>query len=137
MKKILQITMLLLLVNFTAANAQVKNLTSVTQLNRILSNMRRPIIIDFYADWCGPCQRYKPVFESVARQKQGVADFYRVNGDQARDLMNKYEITSYPTTLIICANYSSGGYFKQVGYLCQSELIKGVNMGVNKYRSLH
>ena len=58
-----------------------------------------PIIIDFYADWCGPCKMIGPVIDQVASELEGQAKVGKVNVDEARDLAVKYNVRSIPLLL--------------------------------------
>lgn len=57
---------------------------------------KTPVVVDFYADWCGPCRRLEPILESVAKEYDGKVAFYRINVDQAAELSAKYDISSIP-----------------------------------------
>lgn len=60
-----------------------------------------PTIIDFNAVWCGPCQRFKPVFHKVAEEFKGKALFVSVNTDSCTDIAQKYQIQSIPQIVTV------------------------------------
>lgn len=60
-----------------------------------------PTIIDFNAVWCGPCQRFKPVFHKVAEEFKGKALFVSVNTDSCPDIAQKYQIQSIPQIVTV------------------------------------
>lgn len=62
-----------------------------------------PAIVDFYADWCGPCRRLAPIMEELAGKYDGKVRFYKVNVDNARKLSTAYGIRSIPSVLFIPA----------------------------------
>jgi thioredoxin 1 len=64
----------------------------------ILSN--GTVVVDFYADWCGPCKKYAPVFEELAQEYFSMT-FVKVNTDDHEALVQKYTIMSLPTTLVL------------------------------------
>ena len=61
----------------------------------------RPVIIDFYATWCGPCKMMAPMVESLAGKYAGKIDFYKVDIDQEPELASVFGIRSIPTFLFI------------------------------------
>ena len=71
----------------------------------------KPAIIDFYADWCGPCRRLSPVLEKLAEKYKDKIVIYKVNTDKERELAAAFGITSLPTLVFIplgdCLLYTS------------------------------
>jgi len=60
-----------------------------------------PAVIDFYADWCGPCKRVAPIMEKLAKEYDGRIIIYKVNTDQNRELSGVFGIRSIPSILFI------------------------------------
>jgi len=58
------------------------------------------VIIDFWAEWCGPCKQYGPIFERVAENTPGVL-FAKINTDEQQSLAAQFHIRSIPTTVIM------------------------------------
>lgn len=58
------------------------------------------VVIDFYADWCGPCKKLKPIFNELSHQYSGKAKFGKVNIDHARTIGNKYNVKTLPTVIL-------------------------------------
>ena len=59
-----------------------------------------PVLVDFYADWCGPCKMQAPILEEISGELAGKAKICKVNVDQNRDLAVEYGIQSIPTLLV-------------------------------------
>lgn len=60
-----------------------------------------PAVIDFYADWCGPCKRVAPIMEKLAKEYQGQVKIYKVDTDANRELSAVFGIRSIPSVLFI------------------------------------
>jgi len=61
-----------------------------------ITSSEKPVIIDFYADWCGPCKMMAPIFEELAQENTDVA-FYKLDVDKAPDIASKYGVSTIPT----------------------------------------
>ncbi len=84
--------------------SSVIEVQSEEQFKRELELSDVPVIVDFYATWCGPCKRFAPVFESAAEHLEGRVKFLKVNVEKLGDLSRGYGIRAMPTTLL----FSSG-----------------------------
>lgn len=60
-----------------------------------------PVIIDFYADWCGPCKMMSPIIEAIASDMENKIKVGKINTDENINLAQKYDIMSIPTILVI------------------------------------
>ncbi len=61
----------------------------------------KPAIIDFYADWCGPCRMVAPVLEQLSKEYDGKIDFYKINTEEQQELAQMFGIMSIPSILFI------------------------------------
>lgn len=59
-----------------------------------------PVLVDFWAVWCGPCKMIAPEIEKIAEEKAGVLKIGKLNVDENRDTAIKYSITSIPSLLL-------------------------------------
>lgn len=61
----------------------------------------KPVIIDFYADWCGPCRTMSPIIDEIAKEKEDTIKVGKINVDENQELAMKYGVMSIPAILII------------------------------------
>lgn len=61
----------------------------------------KPVLVDFYADWCGPCQALAPTLEALAQRYDGKIKFCKINVDNAQQLAIAHKVMSIPTLLLI------------------------------------
>ncbi|PHV70837.1 thioredoxin [Sporanaerobium hydrogeniformans] len=60
-----------------------------------------PVVVDFYADWCGPCKMIAPVIEELAKDYEGKVKIGKVNTDENRGVATKYNVMSIPTIVFL------------------------------------
>ncbi|KAK2041232.1 thioredoxin [Colletotrichum somersetense] len=72
--------------------------TSLTEFTNLLS-ANTYVVVDFYADWCGPCHAIKPIYESLSNThgQPGALAFVKVNVDAAQEIARRYNVTAMPT----------------------------------------
>ncbi|QZX49072.1 thioredoxin [Mycoplasma sp. E35C] len=73
----------------------MKHVTSKAEFEQLIKDNKK-VVVDFYADWCGPCKMFGPVFEQVSKEKTDWT-FIKVNVDEAEELSIKYQVASIPT----------------------------------------
>ena len=64
----------------------------------------RPCVIDFYADWCGPCKMVAPLLEELSGEFDGKLDVYKVNTEEEQELASVFGIRSIPSILFVPVN---------------------------------
>ncbi|MBQ5347163.1 MAG: thioredoxin [Ruminococcus sp.] len=85
----------------------VKDLKTNEFKEKVL-NSNKPVLVDFWAAWCGPCRMLSPAVDSVSEQVTG-ADFYKINVDEEPELAREFSIMSIPTLIV----FKNGGIFDQ------------------------
>ncbi len=60
----------------------------------------KPVLVDFFATWCGPCKRLAPIIDEIAADMDGKAYVYKVDVDQSQDIAARYRVSSMPTLIL-------------------------------------
>ena len=71
-----------------------------TSFQDMLAHSDRPVLVDFYATWCGPCQMMAPILEQVSTQLQGRMQVVKIDSDKYPQLASQYGITALPTLVL-------------------------------------
>lgn len=90
----------------------------------LVINSDKPVVVDFWAEWCGPCKALAPVLEEILTEVNGKATVVKVNVDESGELAQKYGIRGIPTLI-----FFKGGEVKStlVGNQPKAEIIKNIN----------
>ncbi len=96
--------------------------------NQLLSQSEVPVLVDFYADWCGPCQTLSPVVQSVAKDFGSSLKVIKINVDKNKALAQKFGIRSIPTLVLFQKGKIS---WKKAGLFSKRELITRINNSIN------
>ena len=83
-------------------------------------------LVDFYADWCGPCRMLTPVLDQVAQDVKGKASVVKVDIDQAQKVTEDLQITSVPTLIL----FKEGKEVKRIIGLRDADFIKGFVLAI-------
>lgn len=83
---------------FLKLNQMAEHITDQNFQEKVLQ-AGRPVLVDFYATWCGPCKVMAPVIDELAKEKEGTYDVYKLDVDQNPDTAGKYGVMSIPTIL--------------------------------------
>ncbi|MBN1069035.1 thioredoxin [Clostridium botulinum] len=84
------------------------------------------VIVDFFADWCGPCKMLTPIFEELEEEMKDKVKFFKVNVDESGELASKFSVFSIPTMII----FKDGkDVSTEVGFLPKEK----IKMNLEKY----
>lgn len=120
-------------VNNNTNNGKVVSLTTETFKELVFDysvnnqwkfNGSLPCIVDFYADWCGPCKRVAPIMEDLAKEYKGKVNFYKINVDNNPEVAQVFQVNSIPAILFIPMNDKPQ---KAVGAMPKESYVQAIN----------
>lgn len=96
----------------------IVNITDISFEQAVLNN-KLPVLVDFWAEWCGPCKAIAPILEEIAQEYNGKLNVLKINIDQNPATAPKYQIRGIPTLLL----FKNGQMVaKQVGAVSKMQL---------------
>ena len=93
-------------------------ITAANFENEVL-NSDKPVLLDFYADWCGPCKMLAPVVHEIAEENAGTIKVGKINVDEQMELAMRFQVSSIPM-LVVFKNGKAVA--KSVGYRPKAEI---------------
>ena len=85
----------------------------------VVLNAGGPVVVDFFATWCGPCKRLSPIIDQIASERAGKVKFVRLDVDESKDVASKYKVDAMPTLVLFDKGAEKTRW---VGYMDKSEL---------------
>ena len=98
-------------------------ITNVSEFNEKVLNSDIPVLVDFYAEWCGPCKMMAPVVGAISREAKGFA-VYKVNVDNVPEAADKFGVSSIPTFVVIKNGAETA---RNIGAAPKQKLIELIN----------
>ncbi len=101
----------------------MEHITSETFESKVIK-AGKPVIVDFWATWCGPCKMIAPILEELDREREDIL-VAKVDVDEQMDLAMQYKVVSIPTILLFKDGQVAG---KAIGYMPKEELCRALGL---------
>lgn len=90
-----------------------------SSFNEFIAKSQKPVLVDFFAPWCGPCQMLGPILEEVAKEVAETVEVVKVNIDDSPNTANKFSVQSVPAMML----FKNGKMVKEISGLQSKEFI--------------
>lgn len=98
---------------------EVVKVTSETFETEVLKS-KEPVLIDFFADWCGPCKMLSPIVDEIAQESEDIK-VVKINVDESPDIAMDYRVMSIPTLIVIKDGQEKA---RSVGFVEKSKILE-------------
>jgi len=111
--------------------SEVKTATAGNWESEVLG-AERPVLVDFWAGWCGPCHRIAPVVEEIADERAGELDVYKLDVDEEIDVVLRHGVSAMPTLVVFSGGEEIG---RVVGALPKGRLDAAIDEALSSVRA--
>ena len=96
---------------------------------QLINDSEQPVLVDFYATWCGPCQTLSPVVEETARTFKDRVKVIKIDVDKNQPLANQYKVRGVPTLILF---WKGQILWQQAGLMTKRDLAAKINQALNR-----
>lgn len=96
--------------------------------NEFINKSNLPVLVDFWAEWCGPCRMVSPVIERIAAEFKGKVVTIKINVDKKQNIAAQYQISSIPTIMMF---FRGKVIMRSIGALSYENLRQEVEKGIS------
>lgn len=106
----------------------MEKVLTVEEFKNLINTSKKPVLVDFFASWCGPCKMLAPIIEDIENEFSESLEVLKIDIDKCSELAREYNIMSVPTLMI----FSEGEVKTQeTGFMPKEALINMINSSVN------
>lgn len=106
----------------------MEKVLTAEEFKNLINTSKKPVLVDFFASWCGPCKMLAPIIEDIENEFSESLEVLKIDIDKCSELAREYNILSVPTLMI----FSEGEVKTQeTGFMPKEALINMINSSVN------
>lgn len=106
----------------------MEKVLTAEEFKNLINTSKKPVLVDFFASWCGPCKMLAPIIEDIENEFSESLEVLKIDIDKCSELAREYNIMSVPTLMI----FSEGEVKTQeTGFMPKEALINMINSSVN------
>ena len=106
----------------------MEKVLTVEEFKNLINNSEKPILVDFFASWCGPCKMLAPIIKDIENEFSESLIVLKIDIDKCAYLAREYNVMSVPTLIV----FSDGELKSQeIGFMSKDNLIDMINSNVN------
>lgn len=102
------------------------------KFSNLIKQSPTPVLVDFYADWCGPCKTLSPIIQKVASKLDGQVKVIKINVDRNRAVSTQYQVRGIPTLILF---HKGKVLWRNSGVMSERQLIGTIQPFLNKVNS--
>lgn len=101
--------------------SDIINISNAESFDTVISQSKKPVLVDFWAQWCGPCKAIAPILVDLSRELADSVQITKVDVDTNAELASRYNIRAIPTLLL----FKDGAIVETIVGLTSKEALKG------------
>ncbi len=93
-----------------------------------IESAEKPILVDFFATWCGPCKMLAPILEEIEKELSESLEVIKIDIDKCSDLAREYNVMSVPTVMVFVGGEQKS---REVGFMPKDKILDMINSNIN------
>lgn len=98
------------------------------EFKSMIESTEKPILVDFFATWCGPCKMLAPILEEIEKEFAESLEVVKIDIDKCEDLAREYNVMSVPTVMMFVGGEQK---CREVGFMPKNKILDMINSNIN------
>lgn len=106
----------------------MEKILTVEEFKDVIENAEKPILVDFFASWCGPCKMLAPILEQVEGELAESLEVIKIDIDKCSDLAREYNVMSVPTLMLFVGGEQK---CRETGFMPKDKVLEMISSNIN------